>query len=202
MRSRLVLERFDPVQAATEPKATEEPGDSASADPAGDTPAPTEDSLGPDTLRSETLARIAAALSTVSADQAELRARCIEDVATALGEAAAAVLPRLAASAFPRLVADSTAAVARQGRWSRLRLSAAPDDAAEISAALADMGASADIDIHEAGSLEPGEARLDWDSGGAEIDAEAIGAAALDHYRQCVAGRMPAHAQARATDGD
>ena len=182
MTGPIALERF--AWSRAEDDATLEAG--ADMDAAG-----TEDDdlaalpdIDPEAEQRACLERIAGALEIVTSEQAGLRARCIADTATALGEAAEALLPRLARSGFAELVAETATTIARHGQWPELLLSVAPDNAAVVATALGETEPATSIKVTADPSLGPGEAQIGWSQGGAEIDVEAIATAALDRFRQ------------------
>ena len=184
MAGRIALERFGSPRpedrgaaaAGTEVVAATPEGDDA-AGPSG---------RDPEAERLACLERIAGALEIVASEQAALRARCIGDTATALGAAAETLLPRLAREGFAALVAESAQAIPRRGQWPELLLTVAPDGAAAVSAALgaAGDGTVTEIKVSADPALGPGEAQIAWSQGGAEIDADAIAEAALEHFHR------------------
>lgn len=155
-------------------------------EPAVPAPEPTpEPEIDPEAARLERLRRIAAALEAIAADQAALSARWVSEAASAFGAAAERVLPQLARAGFAGVVAESVAALARDGRWPGLELSVAPDEMAEIEVALGTAGHGG-VTLRADPALAPGEVRLGWTGGGAEIDVEAIAGAALEHLRRAL----------------
>lgn len=183
----VALERFC-APAGCEPAEEEAAG--TGADPAAASPAhaPQPD---PEAERLVCLARIAAAVEAVAADQAALREAWLDKAAAALGEAAASLLPPIARAGFAAQVAEAAAAVARRGRWPRLVLRVAPADAEAIAEALGARpggdGPERPVALAPDPALAAGEARLGWDGGGAEIDAEAMIEAALGRFRSALA---------------
>ncbi len=182
MTGRIALERFGSPRPEDEgaletgmeiPVATRE-GDDVAGLP----------EIDPETGRRACLERIAGALEIVASEQAGLRARCIGDTVTALGAAAETLLPRLARAGFAALVAETAQTVARRAQWPDLLLSVAPDDAAAVAAALGETGPVTEVTVTADPALGPGEAQIGWSQGGAEIDVDAITAAALEHSRQ------------------
>lgn len=147
---------------------------------------PAEPEFDPDAERRECLSRIVGTLERIAADQAALRNRWITDAAAAVGTAAASVVPRLARAALARLVAEAADQVARQGRWPRLVLRAAPQDAPEIEDSLRRAGSTA-IEVRHDRTLPAGTVQLQWDEGGAEIEIEAIASAALEQLERALA---------------
>ena len=183
----VLLERFGfdaPGLADEAPGAAPDVADPCAAaepsPPADDPPA------DPDAERRECLSRIAAALEAVAADQAALREQWRADAAAALGAAAAEVVPRLARAGLAAHVAELAARLGRDGRWPHLALHAAPGDAGEIGEAIRTAGPQT-LEIVPDPGLAPGSVRLSWKDGGAEIDAEAIAATALERLRRALA---------------
>lgn len=157
--------------------------DETVAEPAPD-PLPEPDS-DPQAERRACLSRIADALALIAKDQAALGDRCIADASAAVGAAAESIMPRAAQAGLAVQVAETVESLVRQGRWPRLELRATREDAAEINDALRESGVTA-VDVVPDDTLDPGSVRLDWQSGGAEIDVETIAAAALDHFRRAL----------------
>lgn len=192
---RVALERFSAPAAAADAAAVEaevereiestvpdEKEDQAEAAP----PDSAEPARDAEAERNALIGRIAAALEAVAADQAALRSRCIESVAAALGGTAEELLPRLAREGFAALAAEAVETVARRGRWPHLELRAAAETAAEVQAALGDAAPSLRLEITPDAALGPGEVRLGWTGGGAEIDLETIAETALDRFRRAL----------------
>jgi hypothetical protein len=183
----VVLERFCPPAGCV---PAEEEAAEIAADPAA---APPPHTAGPDpeAERLAVITRLAAAVEALAADQLALREEWLGKAASALGEAAASLLPPFARTGFATQVAEAAMSVARRGRWPRLVLHVAPGDAEAIAEAL-DRLASADVrerpvELATDPALAAGEARLGWDGGGAEIDAEAMVEAALGRLRSALA---------------
>ena len=183
----VLLERFGFATPVSVDQTPGEKPDAAAPSEAPEPSPPAEDPpVDPEAERRACLRRISAALETIAADQAALRARLTADAAAALGAAAAEVVPRLARDGLAAHVAEMAERVARDGRWTCLELCAAPDDAREIGKAIRADGPTT-VEIKPDPCLAPGNVRLYWQSGGAEIDAEAIANAALDRVRRALA---------------
>lgn len=139
------------------------------------------------------LERIAAAVENVASEQGALRARCITEVSHALGAVAETLLPRLARDGFAAAVAGATETVARQGRWPELTLRLADADADAVAAMLRPPAGGPALRLVPDPELTPGEARLDWADGGAEIDVGAIIELTGDRFRQRLAAAGKEH---------
>lgn len=142
----------------------------------------------PDAERRECLMGIAQALGSAARDQTAQRARWIADAAAAFGAAAESVLPAMARAGLGGLVAEAVEKLALEARPPRLEVHIAPADAVEIGKALSFVAATG-IEIRRDETMTPGQVRLEWESGGARIDAEAIAAAALDLFRRTLAAK-------------
>lgn len=186
MAGRIALEDFD--RRADAPLAgvdgtnEAEPDDLAAESP--DVPEIAPPPIDSAAMRAANLARIANALETIAAEQAELRVKSIGHATAALGAAASVLLPALARAGFAHLVAETAKTVAQHGRWPELVVSLAAEEAEAVTRYLAGATIGQRIRIHAVPEGPPGEAELGWDGGGAEIDAAAIAEAVVADYRQ------------------
>lgn len=177
MAGRVALEFFDGRAAGPEQACNDPEPAAPEAQPLAEPPA------DPAAERAAALRRLAAALETITAEQASLRAASLHHAAAAFGAAASCVLPVLARKGFAALVADAVHAIAKNGRWPELVVTVSEDDAAEVDACLKNSRAVPNLRIELNQGLAPGEATVGWGSGGADIDAAAIADAALEHLR-------------------
>lgn len=188
MRRPVALEDFGP-SLLPDQAGSGEPDLDAMVPDATAAPAATEPEFvpepepDPETQRTAGLLRIADSLETLAAEHAGLRSRCIGQATAALGTAAAALLPALAREGFPALVADTARTIAENAEWPQLRITLAPDEAELVQRFLGDSAAAPRIRVAARPDAVPGEARIDWDGGGAELDAQAMAAALLTEYR-------------------
>lgn len=178
MAGRIALEAFD-GRAARPDQGDSEPEPSASVPPEPQPPA-----ADPAAERNATLAHIATSLDRIAAEQASLRAAGLRQAADALAAAASEMLPVVAQAGFAALVAETAMSVARNGQWPELVLSLSPDDVAEVATHLSAAQGGAGFRIATRNDLAPGEAEIAWEGGGAEIDAAAIAATALERLRR------------------
>jgi len=164
MGVRPALERFDrggaPVAAesAPAPVAAPEPEAPPPPDPA------------------EILARIEARLAGMGAEAAALIAAERTRLTTAFQRAAEAALPALAKTGFAAELAAAVDAVAAAGPEGEIVLRLGPDDLEAAAPLLADARA---IRPAPDPALGPGEARLAWRDGGADLDMAAMTERAL-----------------------
>ncbi|HSF94692.1 MAG TPA: hypothetical protein VLA52_06655 [Thermohalobaculum sp.] len=185
MGGRISLESFDDCVGGAGPQ-DDVPGMNGGDSPEPDAPsaAAPEPEIDHEAERIAALTRLAAALETVAAEQAALRAACQRQAATAFGQAAAAVLPALARAAFCAQVAETARTVAQNGRWPDLVVSVAEEQAQEIAEFLGRGRPPPALRIEPRPDIPPGEAEIAWDGGGAEIDAAAIAETTLAGYRR------------------
>ena len=180
---------LEPFFAPRADPAAEEWEAAVSVDPApveAEPESPPEPEIDAEAERRACLSRIAEALEAIARDQSALRTRCITDAAKALGAAAESLLPRMADAGLAALVAEAADRLTREGRWPCLELRAAAEDAEDIASELRARGATS-IQVRPDQGLAPGSVSLEWEAGGAEIDAEAIVSAALDQFERALA---------------
>ena len=163
-------------QAAEEPEPEPEPE-----------PAP-ESEFDHQAERRECLTLIARTLETIAQDQNTFSTRWVAEAAAAFGAAAEIAMPRMARNGLAALVAEAVERVARQARPPRLELLAAADDIADLEEAVSSNGPTP-VELRADDALTPGHVRLEWERGGAEIDAEAVAAAALDQFGRALASK-------------
>ena len=147
-----------------------------------------ETETDPEAERIAFLGRIANALETIAAEQADLRASYRSNAAAAFGNAAASLLPNLARTGFARLVAEMVTTAATRGHWPELRVSLAPDHVDEIATFLAGFSTSGRVRLDADPDMPPGEAAVAWTDGGAELDADSLARSVLDEYRRKLDG--------------
>lgn len=179
---------LEPFSAERGDRAAPEPEESIKVEPPGEAEPPPEPEIDPEVERRACLSRIAGTLNGISRDQEALGAQWIAAAAAAFGAAAESAVPRMARAGLAGLVAETVEKIAREARPPRLELRAAPEDTAAIGEALSAIAARP-VALRPDESLAPGEVRLGWEAGGAEIDAEAIAAAALDCFARALAAK-------------
>ena len=176
---RLSLERFD--------RPPEEPAVPAEPMPVAEPPAEEEAAgLGPaaEPGPSPAEARIEAAaalLETLAGEGVRIRREAREHCCAAFAAAAAEALPALVDACFPAEVVAATREIAARAEIPELVLRAGVCEAEKISGLLASAGPAAPpMRVEADPGLGAGEARLDWDDGGAAFDAGALARAAIE----------------------
>lgn len=185
------LESFDPPPAVPVETATapEEP-DRPDPEPAPPAEPEADETVVPDERIEQALTRLVAGIERLDATVPELRASARREAAWICADIAAGAIPHLAAAGFPSALAEVFAAGLRGGRCETLvlRLNEADRDAVFEALAARDRPALETLTFEIDPDLEPGGARLVWEDGGADLDRDAITAAALTQLEKALAG--------------
>ncbi|MGF1500237.1 MAG: hypothetical protein ACFBSD_00330 [Paracoccaceae bacterium] len=184
---RLRLERFDPSEAEDEPSATDlgpdfppdTPVDVPPMAPAPTPPHAEAETAQPTVAAPCAIERLTELLNEIVASLGDARAEAETRSAEAMVRAAEKALPALVESGFPAEVGAASLALLRRGAPVPVTLRISPADNLSLRSALEEATLPDGLTICEDPTLTPGQARLGWEDGGADLDAERLTKAAL-----------------------
>ena len=153
-----------------DPEALEETDPSVDA-----TLAAAREKLSATLAEHERLARNLLSLQKAFATKAET---ILDRWARALGESARAALPSVLSEGSTAEIAEAARAIVGAGPSAAITIRTAPSQRAMVAALLECPGA--EVEVRADATLADGSMALDWEDGGATIDAEPLAWAALD----------------------
>lgn len=186
--TQLMLERFE-SQAASALHAPD-PEVDAALEAAAEAKALEEERAAAQAAREEALA---GALGKLAEAVARSRKGAIDAVCTDVGQVVAQALPGLIGPNFPEEVARASIEIIDASGTAQASLRVSPEDEATVVTALKRVPPERPITVIADPAVTGGEARLDWGTGGAVIDAEAWG--------ESMKTLLSAHLEARRNEG-
>lgn len=115
-------------------------------------------------------ARLASLVHSIGKELHGARQRVIVECTDIMAQAIEALLPSLLDSGFAREIADATLKIATAVEPERVTLKVHPDDHDSVVDALRALASPEPIIVEQDTVLNPGQVRLAWQLGGADID--------------------------------
>ncbi len=120
----------------------------------------------------EALTLLASTLSAMTQHVDKLHAGLSETLSAAIGDAVLNSLPSVLEEGFAAEIAEVTRSIVDRISETRLQLKIAPIHHNQVVDAFDGLTPVLPIEVIDDASLNPGQARLEWASGGADFDAE------------------------------
>jgi hypothetical protein len=120
----------------------------------------------------EALQSLATTLAAISNHVDKLHAGLSEDLSAAIGDAVLKSLPSVLEEGFAAEIAEVTQSILGRITQTHLQLKIAPLHHDHVVAAFAGLAPTVPVEIIDDDTLNPGQARLEWASGGADFDAD------------------------------
>ncbi len=120
----------------------------------------------------EALQSLASTLSAMSQHVDALHAGLSENLSAAIGEAVLKSLPSVLEEGFAAEIAEVTRSIVSRNAEPRMQLKIAPMHHDHVVEAFDGLDPVLPIEIVDDDTLNPGQARLEWASGGADFDAD------------------------------